>query len=105
MAFMDTVKKWFGSAKEGASELAEKAEPMLEKTKDFASDAMAKAEPMFEKTKEAAAKAADAVGEKVSEMTGKGEAAEPVIDKTDTASGVVDETNKIADDATDGSDD
>ncbi|MDH3462635.1 MAG: hypothetical protein OEM32_03295 [Acidimicrobiia bacterium] len=99
MGFMDNVKKWFGAAKEGAADLAEKAEPMMEKTKDFASDAIAKAEPMLEKTKEAAAKAASSVGEKVSEMTGhKDEGAESVVEAA------TDEVEVAADETTEGSD-
>lgn len=42
MAFADTLKKWFGSAKETASEVTEKAgdvaEAAWDKTKDIAED-------------------------------------------------------------------
>ncbi len=107
MGFMDNVKKWFGAAKEGAADLAEKAEPMLEKTKDFASDAMAKAEPMLEKTKEAATKAANTVGEKVAEMTSQKDDAGgggAVENAADSATEAVDKVVEAAEEAVDGAD-
>jgi hypothetical protein len=55
MAFMDTVKKWFGSAKEKTEEVAPKA---WEKTKDVAGDVAEKtgdvAGKAWEKTKDVA---------------------------------------------------
>ena len=57
MGFMDTVKKWFGSAKEMADDLGEKAAPMMDKAKEMAGDLGEKAAPMMEKAKEAASEA------------------------------------------------
>ncbi len=46
MGFMDTLKKWFGSAKETAGDLTEKAGDVAgeawDKTKDVAGDVMDK---------------------------------------------------------------
>jgi hypothetical protein len=57
MGFMDTVKKWFGSAKEQASEVGEKAKPMMDKAKDVAGDVGERAKPMMEKAGDMAEKA------------------------------------------------
>jgi uncharacterized protein YjbJ (UPF0337 family) len=58
MAFMDTLKKWFGSAKEQAGEMADKAKPMMEKAGEKAKPMMEKAgdvaEKAWEKTKDVA---------------------------------------------------
>ena len=78
MGFMDTLTGWFGKAKESASDLSEKAKPMVDKTKDVAGDA-------WDKTKEVAGD----VGEK----------AKPVVDKTkDVAGDAWDKTKGVAGD-------
>ena len=57
MGFMDTVKGWFGKAKEQAGEVGEKAKPMMEKAKDVAEDVGEKAKPMMDKAGDMAEKA------------------------------------------------
>ena len=63
MGFMDAVKKWFGTAKEQAGEmtekakdvaedLGEKAKPMVDKAKDVAEDAWDKAKDVADDVKD-----------------------------------------------------
>jgi len=54
---MDSLKKLFGSAKEMADDLGEKAAPMVGKAKEMAGDLGEKAAPMMGKAKEAASEA------------------------------------------------
>ena len=52
MGFMDTLKKWFGSAKDNVGDVADKAGDMaggaFDKAKDVAGDAVDKAKDMFD---------------------------------------------------------
>jgi len=52
MGFMDTLKKWFGSAKDNVGDVADKAGDMaggaFDKAKDVAGDAVDKAQDMFD---------------------------------------------------------
>ena len=48
MALLDTIKGWFGKAKQEAAELSEKAAPMMEKAKTAAGEAMEKIEHKIE---------------------------------------------------------
>lgn len=85
MAIADTLKKWFGRAKEEASELSEKAGPLVEKAKEASKEAMEKAAPMvekakesgkeaFEKAKDVAEDAWDKVEDRIEERRGHNEA-------------------------------
>jgi hypothetical protein len=60
MGFLDTLKKWFGSSKEKAEEVAPKA---WEKTKDVAAKTGDVAEKAWEKTKDVAGDLKDRFGE------------------------------------------
>jgi ElaB/YqjD/DUF883 family membrane-anchored ribosome-binding protein len=90
MSFMDTLKGWFGKAKEQGSELAEKAQPYVEKTKDFASDAGAK-------VKETSQDLYGTAKEKISDLTDKGEEAADATQ--DAASEAVDSAQAAAGEA------
>jgi hypothetical protein len=76
MSFMDTVKGWFGKAKETASDVAEKAAPAAEKawdkTKDVAGDVAEKAGDMAEKAWD---KAKDVAGDLKDKLDGEEESA------------------------------
>src|SRR5690606_20831072 len=99
MGFMDTLKKWFGSAKETASEaapdveegkeaaadVAEKAAPYVEKAKDAAADVAEKAAPYVEKAKDAATDAVEKIKEAVSG------AEDAVADKADDVADAADD--------------
>ena len=58
MGFLDTMKGWFGKAKETAGDVAEKAAPVAEKAWDTTKDV---AEKAWETTKDVAGKAKDKV--------------------------------------------
>ena len=79
MGVMDTVKGWFGTAKETASDLTEKAKPhvesAVEKTKETASDLTEKAKEkvsdMKSGAKETAAEATETVADTAEEAAEK----------------------------------
>ncbi len=65
MGLMDTIKGWFGTAKEEGADVADK-------TMDQASELVDKAEPYVDKTKDFAEDAADTAGDKIEKPQGLG---------------------------------
>src|SRR5690606_1841787 len=103
MGFMDTLKKWFGSAKETASEAAEKAAPYVEKAKEAAADVAEKAAPYVEKAKDAAADVAEKAAPYVEKAK---DAATDAVEKIkESVSGAEDAVADKADDVADAADD
>lgn len=98
MSFMDTLKGWFGKAKETAGEamdkvediaedIGEKAAPMVDKAKESAGEA-------FGKAKEFAGEVKDKVEDKIDDIRGEetvAEATEAAEGATDAAEAKVDE--------------
>jgi len=84
MALLDTIKGFFGKAKQEAAELSEKAAPMMEKAKTAAGEAMEKIEHKIEDIR-GGESPKEAVGEMVDEAKAAagdmaGEAKEAVSD-------------------------
>ncbi len=119
MAIMDTLKKWFGRAKEEAAEFSEKAAPVVDKAREASKEAYGKAksaskeawekaEPHVDKAmeagKEAVGKAVEAgreawdkVEDRIEETRREdatGDAAADATESTDAASPAEDDTPK-----------
>jgi colicin import membrane protein len=93
MGLMDTVKSWFGKAKETA-------EPVVEKAGDAAGKAWEKTKPAAEKAAEKAGEVAGKAWEKTKPVAEKaGEAAGKAWDKTKDVAGDV--KDKVSDRAKD----
>lgn len=99
MGLMETLRGWFGMARDTATDAAEAAKPRVEKAvetaKETASDVAEKAKPHVEKAVETAKDVASDLGQKAGALINKGtEAASPPSEEeTDT----VGEASDVAD--------
>lgn len=112
MGLKETMASWFGTAKEVASDAAEKAKPQVEKamqaTKEAAADAAEKAKPhvdkAMQKAKDTASDLSDKAKpqvekakEKVSELAGQAKGADATDETAEAGESVGDDGTAAAD--------